>query len=61
MASGQTRRTDNVHIVFGSLHRHFCRRLKKGSDIDIVIIMQDHLPEELKSQIESEMTALKSY
>ena len=33
----------------------------KGSDIDIVIIMQDHLPEELKNQIETEMTALKSY
>lgn len=33
----------------------------KGSDIDIVIIMQDGLPEELKKQIEAEMTALKSY
>ncbi len=33
----------------------------KGSDIDIVIIIQDGLPEELKLQIDAEMTALKSY
>ncbi len=33
----------------------------KGSDIDIVIIMQDGLLEELKQQIDAEMTALKSY
>ena len=33
----------------------------KGSDIDIIIIMQDGLPDDLKKQIEAEMTALKSY
>jgi hypothetical protein len=33
----------------------------KGSDIDIVIIMQDALPETVKQQIEAEMTALKSF
>ena len=33
----------------------------KGSDIDIVIILQDSLPDEVKVQMEAEMTALKSY
>ena len=33
----------------------------KGSDIDIVVIMQDSLPEETKLQFEAELTALKSF
>jgi len=33
----------------------------KGSDIDIVIFLQDSVPEEVKSQIDAEMTSLKFY
>lgn len=33
----------------------------KGSDIDIVVIMQDSLPEEVKTQFETELAALKSF
>ena len=33
----------------------------RGSDIDIVVIMHDGLPEETKQQFETELTALKSY
>jgi hypothetical protein len=33
----------------------------KGSDIDIVVIMQDGLPEEIKEQFEAELKTLKSF
>ncbi|MEQ9506361.1 MAG: hypothetical protein RLO80_08805 [Hyphomonas sp.] len=33
----------------------------KGSDIDIVVIMHDSLPEETKTQFEAELSALKAY
>lgn len=33
----------------------------RGSDVDIVVIMQDGLPEETKLQFEAELSALKSF
>ena len=33
----------------------------KGSDIDIVIILSESLPDEIKTRIDNEMTALKSF